>query len=52
MIAVIGSALSRAYGQSAWWDLAHDTVHHVFGLCRLLGFRFAPRIRDLSERRL
>lgn len=25
---------------------------HVFGLCNLLGFRFAPRIRDLSERRL
>jgi TnpA family transposase len=24
----------------------------VFGLCHLLGFRFAPRIRDLSERRL
>src|SRR3546814_9664311 len=27
-------------------------VDHVFGLCPLLGFRFAPRIRDLSERRL
>ena len=27
-------------------------VDHVFGLCHLLGFRFAPRIRDLSERRL
>lgn len=25
---------------------------HVFGLCHLLGFRFAPRIRDLKERRL
>ena len=24
----------------------------VFGLCHLLGFRFAPRLRDLSERRL
>jgi len=23
----------------------------VFGLCHLLGFRFAPRLRDLSERR-
>ncbi|MFT2675520.1 Tn3 family transposase, partial [Escherichia coli] len=23
-----------------------------FGLCHLLGFRFAPRIRDLNERRL
>ncbi|WP_242121280.1 Tn3 family transposase [Sphingomonas lacusdianchii] len=27
-------------------------VDHVFGLCHLLGFRFAPRIRDLNERRL
>jgi TnpA family transposase len=24
----------------------------VFGLCHLLGFRFAPRIPDLNERRL
>jgi TnpA family transposase len=27
-------------------------VDHVFGLCHLLGFRFAPRIRDLDDRRL
>ena len=25
---------------------------HVFALCRLLGFRFAPRIRDLADKRL
>lgn len=25
---------------------------HVFGLCALLGFRFAPRLRDLKDRRL
>ena len=25
---------------------------HVFGLCHLLGFRFAPRIRDLKDKRL
>jgi TnpA family transposase len=25
---------------------------HVFALCHLLGFRFAPRIRDLADRRL
>lgn len=25
---------------------------HVFALCALLGFRFAPRIRDLPEKRL
>ena len=23
----------------------------MFGLCHLLGFRFAPRFRDLSDRR-
>jgi TnpA family transposase len=27
-------------------------TEHVFGLCHLLGFRFAPRIRDIGERRL
>jgi hypothetical protein len=27
-------------------------IDHVFGLCYLLGFRFAPRIRDLADRRL
>ena len=27
-------------------------IDHVFGLCHLLGFRFAPRIRDLTDRRL
>jgi len=25
-------------------------THHVFALCHLLGFRFAPRIRDLADR--
>jgi TnpA family transposase len=25
---------------------------HVFGLCHLFGFRFAPRIRDMKERKL
>jgi TnpA family transposase len=25
---------------------------HVFAMCRLLGFRFAPRIRDLKDKRL
>jgi TnpA family transposase len=25
---------------------------HVFGLCHLLRFRYAPRIRDLKDRRL
>jgi len=28
------------------------TTSHVFGLRHLLGFRFAPRIRDLADRRL
>jgi len=27
-------------------------IDHVFGLCHLTGFRFAPRIRDLADRRL
>lgn len=27
-------------------------TEHVFGLCHALGFRFAPRIRDLGDRRL
>ena len=27
-------------------------IDHVFGLCHLLGFRFAPRIRDLADRRI
>jgi TnpA family transposase len=27
-------------------------IEHVFALCSLLGYRFAPRIRDLADRRL
>ena len=27
-------------------------IYPVFGLCHLLRFRFAPRIRDLADRRL
>jgi Tn3 transposase DDE domain len=27
-------------------------IEHVFGLCHLTGFRIAPRIRDLADRRL
>src|SRR5260370_16534739 len=27
-------------------------IDHVFGLCHLLGLRFAPRIRDLADRAL
>ena len=26
--------------------------YHVFGLCHLFGFRFAPRMRDIKERKL
>ncbi|MGB6326455.1 MAG: Tn3 family transposase [Methylocella sp.] len=25
-------------------------IDHVFGLCQFLGFRFAPRIKNLTER--
>ena len=32
-----------------WWCGAND---HVFGLCHLLGYRFAPRLRDIRDRRL
>lgn len=27
-------------------------TEHVFALCYLLGFRFAPRIQDLADERL
>jgi TnpA family transposase len=27
------------------------TTDHVFGLCAMLGFRFAPRLRDIKDRR-
>ena len=33
-------------------EQAAGAIDHVFGLCHLLGFRFAPRIRDLADRRL
>jgi TnpA family transposase len=29
-----------------------SATDHVFGLCHLLGFRFAPRIKDLKDRKL
>ena len=41
---------------SLWIEEHHtDTAgftDHVFGLCALLGFRFAPPIRDLPNKRL
>ena len=37
---------------TAIWGKQWDAVDHVFAMCRLLGFRFAPRIRDLKEKRL
>ena len=30
----------------------HGYTDQVFGMCHLLGFRFAPRIRDLGDKRL
>ncbi|MBV9082152.1 MAG: Tn3 family transposase, partial [Acidobacteriaceae bacterium] len=37
--------------QEHYTDTAGFT-DHVFALCQLLGFRFAPRIRGLHDRRL
>jgi len=37
--------------QEHYTDTAGAT-DHVFGLCHLLGFRFAPRIKDLKDRKL
>jgi TnpA family transposase len=37
------------------WEHYTDTggvTEHVFGLCDLFGFRFAPRVLDLGDRRL
>ena len=47
-----------SYITNALWKSASITpttagaIDHVFGLCHLLGFRFAPRIRDLADLRL
>ncbi|CAN7788983.1 Tn3 family transposase [Caballeronia sp. LjRoot34] len=30
----------------------HGFTDHIFALCHALGFRFAPRIHDLREKRL
>jgi TnpA family transposase len=43
-----------SYITNALWIHEHYTdtagaIDHVFGLCHLLGFRFAPRIRDLAD---
>ena len=34
--------------------LVRTAIHttHVFGLCAALGFRYAPRIRDVFDQRL
>ena len=37
--------------QEHYTDTAGAT-DHVFGLCHLLGFRFAPRIKDLKDSKL
>ncbi|HTR79426.1 MAG TPA: Tn3 family transposase, partial [Gemmatimonadaceae bacterium] len=38
--------ISEHYTDSA------GATDHVFGLCHLLGYRFAPRIKDLKDRKL
>ena len=64
---VISATMSEApYVLDGLHHLAHQTdlriaehytdtagaTDHVFGLCHLLGFRFAPRIKDLKDRKL
>jgi TnpA family transposase len=51
------SLMGFLYHQSSLVINEHYTdtggfADHVFAMCRLLGFRFAPRIRDLKEKRL
>jgi TnpA family transposase len=41
-----GLAIEEHYTDSG------GVTDHVFGLCHLFGFRFAPRIRDIKERKL
>jgi hypothetical protein len=41
---------TRPRGAEHYTDTAGAT-DHVFGLCRLLGYRFAPRIKDLKDRK-
>jgi len=62
---VIAAAASEAphvldgllYHQTGLQPVEHYTdtggaTDHVFGLCALLGFRFAPRLRNIKDRRL
>ena len=47
-----GSCTTKARSTSASTTPTAGAIDHVFGLCQLLGFLFAPRIRDLADRRL
>ncbi len=40
------------FGVNKIQALIHGFSDHIFGICHLLGFRFAPRIRDLKDKRL
>jgi hypothetical protein len=48
----------RTPGANAFSTASGTTIQHggftdhVFALCHLLGYRFAPRIRDLADKRL
>jgi TnpA family transposase len=44
-------AAQAGYHSQNYTDTGGVT-EHVFGLCHALGFRFAPRIRDLADRKL
>ena len=43
---------ARALMTALLADATAGAIDHVFGLCYLLGFRYAPRIRDIADRRL
>ena len=46
------SAREHEGAGSGRWVCQADTGGHLFAISAMLGFRFAPRIRNLTDRRL
>jgi TnpA family transposase len=46
------STTSLTYASKNTTPTPAGFTDHVFALCHLLGFRFAPRIRDLADKRI